>query len=94
MLTKLLPNQQHLVLCPTMAELAEMSPEERRIRGEAMAINVFGENCQKDSQGRYVESGIGSPGNTNQNHEFYLAKEKAEKSMNKAILAAAAKKGV
>jgi hypothetical protein len=36
--------------------------------------------------------GIGSPGNSSQNHQFYLNKERAEKSMNKAILAAAAKK--
>jgi hypothetical protein len=90
---RLTPGTQNLVLCPTQAELAEMSPEDRRIRAEAMAINVFGEGFQRDSRGNPVESGIGSPGNSSQNHEFYLNKEKAEKSMNKAILAAAAKKG-
>jgi hypothetical protein len=90
---RLTPATQNLVLCPTQEEWAQMSEEDRRIRKEAMAIGVFGVNAQKDSQGRYIEDGIGSPGNSSQNHEFYLNKEKAEKSLNKSILAAAAKKG-
>jgi hypothetical protein len=90
---KLTPATQNLVLAPTLDELAEMTPAERRLRQEAAEINVFGEGFERDSHGKPIERGIGSPGNENQGHRFYLEKEKAEKSTAKAILAAVAKKG-
>jgi hypothetical protein len=83
----------HLALCPTQEELKEMTPDELRLRKEAAEINVFGEGFERDSQGKPIERGIGSPGNENHNHRFHLEKEKEEKSTAKAILAAAAKKG-
>jgi hypothetical protein len=72
-------------LCPTAEELASMTPQQIAECKRAMAENVFGANCPRDSQGRYIEQGIGSAAQQSQQHLQALAREKAQQDQMKAM---------
>jgi hypothetical protein len=54
-------------LTPTAAELAMMTPEERKQHAENAARNVFGHDVQFDKHGKPIEQGIGSAASANRN---------------------------
>jgi hypothetical protein len=70
----------------TPDELAELTPEERRAHFRKEEDIVFGADCKRDRNGKCIEQGIGSPGNINDNHLFELARQKAGRDLNEAIL--------
>jgi hypothetical protein len=60
-------------------QIANMTPDVRRLYDEAAAVNVFGVGYQRDASGRPIETGRGSPGNMTASAKAALAKFEAER---------------
>ncbi len=61
----------------TLIDQGELPRDAIKRHFEAEEKNVFGHDAKKDSQGRYIEQGIGSPGHESLNH--FVAIQKAER---------------
>jgi hypothetical protein len=79
-------DKKRYTLSMSHEEIAELSPVERLKYERAQAENVFGVDV-KFKNGRPVEVGVGSPGNTNANHLAALERERSGRDINEAILA-------
>jgi hypothetical protein len=77
----------HACLAPTPEEIATMTAAEIADRKAAAERNVFGHDFKRDKNGRPIEQGIGGPMQPNDvNHLAALAKDKAGRALNEAIL--------
>jgi hypothetical protein len=65
-------------------ELAELTPEEKRIHFENEAKNVFGHDYKRDKHGRPIEQGIGSAQQVTEAHLQALAKAEGQEVADRA----------
>jgi hypothetical protein len=69
----------------TREELEEMTPEERKLHFEAEARNVFGHDYKRDSKGRPIEQGLGSPSQPTRQSMAALRQAEGDDVANAAI---------